>query len=105
MVNDPGHGHSYTHWPYKQSDLHGTSSRNGNPDAETGQTELNKTGITVDNLPAKSAIDVSIDVNDAGEHYPLVYVLMCQKLRADHEGVEAEVRPWCRRMLDVDWLA
>ena len=80
IVNDPGHGHSYTHWPYKQSDLHGASSRNGNPDAETGQTELNKTGITVDNLPAKSAIDVSIDVNDAGEHYPLVYVLLCQKL-------------------------
>ena len=46
----------------------------------TAATATNKTGITVDNLPAKSSIEVSIDANNAGEHYPLVYVLLCEKL-------------------------
>jgi hypothetical protein len=39
-----------------------------------------KTGISVTNLPAKSTVSVSIDANDAGEHLPLVYVLICQKV-------------------------
>jgi hypothetical protein len=43
----------------------------------TLKTSTNKTGINIENLPAKSSIEVSID---AGEHYPLVYVLLCQKL-------------------------
>jgi hypothetical protein len=41
-------------------------------------TEL--TGISIENLPAKSAVSVSVDANDAGEHLPLVYVLICQKV-------------------------
>jgi hypothetical protein len=42
---------------------------------------VSKTDITVDNLHAKSSIyiEVYIDANDAGEHYPLVYVIICQK--------------------------
>ena len=44
------------------------------------QTESSFTGITVTNALAKSKLEVSVDLNDAGEHYPLVYVLVCQKL-------------------------
>jgi hypothetical protein len=43
-------------------------------------TVMNKTGIIVENLPAKSAVSVSVDANDAGEYLPLVYVLVCQKV-------------------------
>ena len=42
-------------------------------------TKASWTGITVVNTVSKSAIDVSISDNDSGEHYPLVYVLICQK--------------------------
>jgi hypothetical protein len=40
----------------------------------------NKTGIAIENLPAKSAVSVSVDANDAGEHLPLVYVLIYQQI-------------------------
>jgi hypothetical protein len=81
VVNDPGHAHSIAYYP-------DTGGFGGHPPTDHGQTPSNghfytnasKTGITVDNLPAKSSIEVSIDANDAGEHYPLVYVLLCQKL-------------------------
>ena len=43
-------------------------------------TDANKTGISTGKLTAKSAVSVSIDANDAGEHLPLVYVLICQKV-------------------------
>ena len=33
-----------------------------------------KTGISIENLPAKSAVSVSVDANDAGEHLPLAGV-------------------------------
>jgi hypothetical protein len=46
----------------------------------TIHTHSAKTGISIENLPAKSAVSVSIDANDAGEHLPLVYVLICQKV-------------------------
>ena len=46
----------------------------------TYPTESAFTGITVTNALAKSKLEVSVDLNDAGEHYPLVYVLVCQKL-------------------------
>jgi hypothetical protein len=83
IVNDPGHGH-------KVKDIHKDGEHG--PSKEVQHTEgggygvtlpdstTNKTGIVIDNLPAKSSIKVSIDVNDAGEHHPLVYVLLCQKL-------------------------
>jgi hypothetical protein len=57
--------------PHAPGDLHGT----GNPSA----TSTAKTGISIENLPAKSAVSTSVDANDAGEHLPLVYVLICQK--------------------------
>jgi hypothetical protein len=46
----------------------------------TDNTNSAKTGIVITNLPAKSAVSISIDANDAGEHLPLVYVLICQKV-------------------------
>jgi hypothetical protein len=42
-------------------------------------TSTSKTGISIENLPAKSAVSVSVDASDAAEHLPLVYVLICQK--------------------------
>ena len=83
IVNDPGHEHS--------TSLHNfATTAQGTPGGTVGTwpvgqliglpSNVSKTGITVDNLPAKSSIEVSIDANDAGEHYPLVYVLLCQKL-------------------------
>merc|ERR1711943_177292 len=80
VVNDPGHGHSIVSRNIGGggSDFSRVVPRDTyTPDSDT---TTNKTGITVDTLPAKSAIEVSIDANDAGEHYPLVYVLLCQKL-------------------------
>jgi hypothetical protein len=80
VVNDPGHGHTIS----DLGDNHmgpgprGTYNQGAaNPEFVTDNAT---TGIVVDNLPAKSSIEVSIDANDAGEHYPLVYVLLCQKL-------------------------
>ena len=81
VVNDPGHGHSLPIWRFGHGGGdkdHSVPDGDSSPNQYTSTT--NKTGITVDNLPAKSAIEVSIDANDAGEHYPLVYVLLCQKL-------------------------
>ena len=43
-------------------------------------TEQSQTGIEIVNSASKSAIDVSVSANDGGEHYPLVYVLICQKV-------------------------
>jgi hypothetical protein len=37
-------------------------------------TQNTTTGIVITNLPTKSAVSVSVDVNDVGEHLPLVYV-------------------------------
>jgi hypothetical protein len=47
------------------------------------QTKSAKTRISVENLPSKSEVSVSVDTNDAGEYLPLVYtvyVLICQKV-------------------------
>jgi hypothetical protein len=78
IVNDPGHAHG---WPGAWSNrIQGWPAHSMLQSASFADTTTNKTGITIDNLPAKSAIEVSIDANDAGEHYPLVYVLICQKL-------------------------
>ena len=43
-------------------------------------TNTAKTGIVVDALPAKSNIQVSLTANEDGEGYPLVYVLICQRV-------------------------
>jgi hypothetical protein len=78
IVNDPGHGH--------QSPLFNNKGGNrahftGNDGRSNLETSTNKTGISIENLPAKSAVSVSVDANDAGEHLPLlVYVLICQKV-------------------------
>jgi hypothetical protein len=77
IVNDPGHSHDYI------EDTPGGAVGNingGNAGGSHQNTNNSKTHIVVDTLPAKSSIEVSIDANDAGEHYPLVYVLICQKL-------------------------
>jgi hypothetical protein len=79
-VEDPGH-------------LHGTAagrggcgchSKEGAGDwsvfAKKWETNTSKTGISIENLPTKSAVSISVDANDAGEHLPLVYVLICQKV-------------------------
>ena len=77
-INDPGHYH----------DERGYPEGSGQPAIKFGETGNNEgnfdtasafTGITISNAPAKSNIKVSIDADDAGEHYPLVYVLVCQK--------------------------
>jgi hypothetical protein len=90
-VNDPGHNHvnivndpGHVHAAYLMQDRQGNPPGHG--DGKDGSRKINvetnssKTGISVVALPAKSDIEVSIDANDAGEHYPLVYVLLCQKL-------------------------
>jgi hypothetical protein len=80
IVNDPGHSHTVA--------IHAVSSVNpGKIGAHIDvvstahtPTTTNKTGISIENLPAKSAVSVSVDANDAGEHLPVVYVLICQKV-------------------------
>jgi hypothetical protein len=75
-VEDPGHSHKY-HW--EGGGGFRTYDGGHNSSAEY-DTSYEKTGITIENLPAKSAVSVSVDANDAGEHLPLVYVLICQKV-------------------------
>jgi hypothetical protein len=85
IVEDPGHAHQlrFSGHPgggaasmYKDPTDHDYTTT-GNPKFLTAAA---KTGISVENLPAKSAVSVSVDANDAGEHLPLVYVLICQKV-------------------------
>jgi hypothetical protein len=90
-VDDPGHTHvGIVEDP---GHLHGTAAGHGDCDCKdvkgdldwsfatkTWNTNTSKTGISIENLPAKSAVSVSVDANDAGEHLPLVYVLICQKV-------------------------
>jgi hypothetical protein len=82
IVNDPGHRHAHLiHNGYYATSKGPVDQSYANTAGPADlMTNSSKTGITVDNLPAKSSIEVSIDANDAGEHYPLVYVLLCQKL-------------------------
>jgi hypothetical protein len=79
IVEDPGHDHD--------NRLFLVSGTGGDHGAaiQTGtlgvyMTAKAKTGISIENLPAKSVVSVSVDANDAGEHIPLVYVLICQKV-------------------------
>merc|ERR1712070_660882 len=81
VVNDPGHKHT-NNIMQDNTNTGGPPSRFGNGgdgNHYSYDTTTDKTGIVVDSQAAKSSVSVSIDTNDAGEHYPLVYVLVCQK--------------------------
>jgi hypothetical protein len=102
-VNDPGHlhkiddsGHSHLTYQFNSPQRNGGPGPNGiswgtamkNPPprvetqgAKTGinTSKLALTGIQVSNQPAESNVHVSLDANDGGEGYPLVYVLVCQR--------------------------
>jgi hypothetical protein len=91
-VSDPGHTHAAT--VKDPGHDHFTMNSNGAGGAISivqsvvGVTAVRSqmptypgfTGIEVINNASKSAIDISISANDGGEHYPLVYVLICQKV-------------------------
>jgi hypothetical protein len=89
LVVDPGHEHHLKGIYYTDLD-HGGGGvgsklttrhpSDAGKKTEPAVTNVSKTGIAVENLPAKSAVSVSVDANDAGEHLPLVYVLICQKV-------------------------
>jgi hypothetical protein len=76
VVEDPGHIHNQK-WGAQAA---GWGTEQGGPAnfAKDVPADKSKTGISIENLPAKSAVSVSVDVNDGGEHLPLVYVLICQ---------------------------
>jgi hypothetical protein len=76
-VNDPGHGH-FTQ--ACSSGVGGTGWGGSWSCSYEITSSLNKTGIVVDALPAKSNIQVSLASNKDGEGYPLVYVLICQRV-------------------------
>jgi hypothetical protein len=80
-VEDPGHNHITRNHNSNNRGSDG-SGYNGKPgDHDNSPATLNsKTGISLENLPAKSAVSISVDANDAGEHLPLVYVLICKKI-------------------------
>ena len=85
-VIDPGHAHLHSH-KFQMGNAGGGNCPDPKENicseslvysTETDAT-VNKTGISVDSLPSQSSISVSIRTNEAGEHFPLVYVLVCQK--------------------------
>jgi hypothetical protein len=78
IVNDPGHGHPI--FVNNGVDYGQINNVGGGSGGDHIPTNTSKTGISIENLPAKSAVSVSIDANDAGEHLPLIYVLICQKV-------------------------
>jgi hypothetical protein len=77
IVNDPGHSHTIEH-----AGGDGTPGLQwgGNALLSHGSTRVNKTGISVENIVSKTGISIEMDPNDPGEHLPLVYVLICQKV-------------------------
>eukprot|EP00935_MAST-01C_sp_MAST-1C-sp1_P000452 g452.t1 len=79
-INDPGHAHEEYGSPGESgvNSIKWGPTDNGHVPGPYTQAAL--TGITISNAPAKSNIEVSVDADDAGEHYPLVYVLVCQQL-------------------------
>jgi hypothetical protein len=91
VVNDPGHSHTVvtskaasTGKPIVAASSGGAIGAHVDIPtiAYSNVTYTNshtKTGIVVDALPTKSNIQVSLVSNDAGEGYPLVYVLVCQR--------------------------
>ena len=83
IVKDPGHQHTTTAAKGNSAGGQYQGFWQTNPDPghpAIYQANNATTGIVVDSQLAKSSVEVSIDANDAGEHYPLVYVLLCQKL-------------------------
>jgi hypothetical protein len=78
MVDDPGHRHEVKTFPTGTGELD-CGKRHCSAAARNLNSTIDKTNIKVESLSAKSAVSVSIDANDDGEHYPLVYVLICQK--------------------------
>jgi hypothetical protein len=82
IVEDPGHMHSIDFIAPQTKDGAGTPANGGNtsPSGPRLSAKTSKTGISIENLPTKSAVSVSVDANDAGENLPLVYVLICQKV-------------------------
>jgi hypothetical protein len=92
VVNDPGHSHTnapHSHHSPLGNREGGTAGPAPNEYHEgaalsTGPASVaidtNKTGIIIDALPAKSNIQVSLTTNKDGEGYPLVYVLICQRV-------------------------
>jgi hypothetical protein len=73
---DPGHAHSLNKGSGGSTKLAWGGYKGSKTVNFVGS--LNKTGISVENLPAQSGVSISIDANDAGEHLPMVYVLICQ---------------------------
>jgi hypothetical protein len=82
IVEDPGHRHGVNMWPDGPTSREsgGKNDFGQYPDGNKQMTDNSTTGIAIENLPAQSAVSVSVDANDAGEHLPLVYVLICQKV-------------------------
>jgi hypothetical protein len=83
-VNDPGHLHQERLGPQNGGTgpgqgCYGSYGDDHNCD-QPYPSKNSTTGIVVDSLLAKSSVSVSIDANDAGEGYPLVYVLICQQV-------------------------
>jgi hypothetical protein len=79
VVEDPGHSRSIHYYVDDGSRGHPTADheRTAGPSIKT---DVSKTGISIENLPAKSAVSISVGANDAGKYLPLVYVLICQKV-------------------------
>jgi hypothetical protein len=81
VVNDPGHDHvwqlSINPGGGAQRDMAAGYQNNWM------HTNTSKTGIIIEALPAKSNIQVSLTSNEDGEGYPLVYVLICQRVVAN----------------------
>ena len=63
----------------------GIAGTNSAPAGVTG-TNGALTGIVISNAPAKSNIEVSMDANEGGEAYPLVYVLICERVPVSGGG-------------------
>jgi hypothetical protein len=85
VVNDPGHNHSVElgdNFADPATSIQPTADKRPPTDSRVTSlpTVVAKTGIIVDALAAKSNIQVSLTSNKDGEGYPLVYVLVCQRL-------------------------
>ena len=88
-VNDPGHRHQQQTYEEGGGWKAPPDQQASDTPTTGGFTQESFTGITINNAAAKSNIQVSVDSNDAGEHYPIVYVLVCQQVQSPSPLSEA----------------
>jgi hypothetical protein len=81
LVHDPGHSHNTSTPTGKVSALTHVAAAGTQYAAVVGASTQNElTSVSKTGIQIESAIEVSVQENHDGEHLPLVYVLICERV-------------------------